>query len=197
MRVSLIHLLAFTLILVNGTAAQYERQELGLSTKTASAYDNRWYTLISPDGDFTLDFPSIPNQIADNEAHGDRVLHYSLSKGTTLFQLAVNDSGFSPSSREGNKLPADFTRQMLEQAKDGRWIVIRAELIRPDLYEQERWSPTSDPSKKFNIISRHIMRNGRHYTLGCSSLVTGARVDTKICRRFFGSFRILKPSNFE
>lgn len=197
MRVSLIHLLTFTLILVNGTTTQHKRKEFGRSTAVESADDNRWYTLVSPDGDFTLDFPSIPNQIADAEAPGVGVLHYSLSKEATLFQLAVIDSGFSPSSREGNRLPVDFTRQMLEQARDEKWIVVRAKLIRPDLYEQERWSPTNDPSKKFNIISRHVMRNGKHYTLGCSSLATGERVDAKMCRRFFESFHLLKSPNFQ
>lgn len=132
MRASLIHLLTFTLILVNGTAAQHKRKESGRSNTVQSSDNSRWYTLISPEGEFTLDFPSIPNLIVDTEVPDAGVLHYSLSKGTTLFQLAITDSGFSPLSRAGNKLPADFTRQMLQQARDEKWVVVRAKLIRPD-----------------------------------------------------------------
>ena len=53
------------------------------------------------------------------------------------------------------------------------------------------WSPTSRRGSYQHFLSRNILRDGRHYRIGCNSLIRDREVDKRVCRRFFNSFRII------
>ena len=197
MTTRLIGFLIFTLLLVNGVIAQqWQRNKLrprDAQTPARTTSGKKWLIFSAPDGGFTIEFPSKPQRVEVPADSSKTALHYSASEGTILFQLVAATTEFSPPSRKGNSFPADFKRQMLEQARRNGWIITRSVLLRPDLYEQERWVPTdTDPRHKLNFISRHFMRGGKHYTLACSSLIPDERVDIDICRRFFNSLRNIR-----
>lgn len=188
------------LLLTLGVAAQ----KLNPSSKAAqkvkdtnTATEARWHTFTSPDGDFVIKFPSELRLGTRDERLNETMRHYNSTKGSLLFQLIFWETGFARTSRQGNQLPPDFSQDMIEQAKQEGWTVIRFQLLSNNLYEQERWTPLdSNPERKIHFIGRHIRRYGREYILSCSSLIPDKEVEREVCRYFFNSFRITsKPRN--
>jgi hypothetical protein len=154
--------------------------------------EDRWYVFTSPDKDFVIQFPSKPERRADDEAPSGTSRNYVLIREDLVFQLTFMDTGLERRSREGNQLPLGFRQEMLDQAKKRGWTVIRSELLRVNVYEQETWSPTKrDPSRKLHYIERNVVRYGRQYILTCSSITPDRRVNVALCKRFFNSFRVV------
>ncbi len=151
----------------------------------------RWYIFAGPDRDFVVEFPSAPKRMSDNEAPGGTARNYVLVKDGLTFRLHFIDTGLDPGSREGNQLPLDFRREMLEHARERGWTVVRAELVHRNVYEQETWSPMkSNAAGSLHYIERDVVRHGRQYILTCASLIPDKKADASLCRRFLDSFRV-------
>lgn len=193
----LIRFLIFTLMVVNSVAAQQgDVKSRPLHDKKPSsrpAVTTRWYTLAAPDKDFIVKFPGAPRREAESEAPSGTMRNYALHTDFMLFRLSYVDVGVDPSSREGNQLPLTFRQQMLDRARERGWIVLRSELLRKNVYEQETWSPTKrNPRLRLHYVERNIVRYGRQYLLTCASLISERKVDHALCRQFFESFRVIK-----
>jgi hypothetical protein len=188
------------LLLATGVAAQKLNSDSKATQKVKdakAATETRWHTFTGPDRDFIIEFPFKPRLGTKKEGLGETMRQYDSTKGSLLFQLMFWDTGFARTSRQGNQLPPDFSQDMIEQAKQEGWTVIRSQLLSNNLYEQERWTPLdSNPERKVHLIGRHIRRYGREYILTCSSLIPDKEVEREVCRYFFNSFRITgKPRN--
>jgi hypothetical protein len=188
------------LLLIPGVAAQ----KLNSSSKATQKGKNantvtqaRWRTFTSPNRDFVIEFPSKPRPGTKEEELGETMRRYDSTKGSLLFQLIFWETGFARTSRQGNQLPPDFSQDMIDQAKQEGWTVIRSQLLSNNVYEQERWTPLdSNPERKVHLIGRHIRRYGREYIITCSSLIPDKEVEREVCRYFLNSFRITgKPRN--
>jgi hypothetical protein len=197
MTAKLVRLLIFTLTFVNGTAAQTtstkSRPPSSSKTNSQTKVNGRWYVFNAPDKDFVVELPAKPEHEPDDEAPSGTMRNYALDIESMSFRLSYVDVGFDPTSREGNLLPLAFRRTMLEQANERGWTVIRSELLRKNVYEQETWSPTkANPRLRLHYVERNIVRYGRQYVLTCSSRIPERKVDVELCRRFFDSFRVIR-----
>jgi len=191
MTANLFRFLIFTLALVNSTAAQTHDRKVSAAPQITNR--NRWYVFNAPDKDFVVEFPTKPKREADDEAPGGTMRSYALYTGSMLFLLSYIDSDYDPMSREGNQLPLTFRREMLDHARERGWTVIRSELLRKNIYEQESWSPIKEhPNSRLHYVERTIIRYGRQYTLTCASLIPEQKVNQDLCRRFFDSFHVIR-----
>lgn len=189
--------LIFTLVLVNITAAQnsaVKSQPLNVpQTISQPALKSRWYVFSAPDKDFIIEFPAKPKREADSEAPGGTMRTYALDANSMSFLLSFIDLDYEPASRNGNQLPLTFRREMLEHAREKGWTVVRSELLRKNIYEQETWSPMKGhPNLRLHYVERTVVRYGRQYTLSCSSLIPEQKVDPEPCHRFFNSFQLVR-----
>jgi len=188
------------LLLTFGMAAQKLNPSSKATQKVKdakTATETRWHIFTSPNRDFVIEFPSKPRIGTKEEELDETMSRYDSTKGSLLFQLMFWNTGFAQNSRQGNQFPPGFGQDMIEQAKQEGWTVIRSQLLSDNIYEQERWTPLdSNPERKVHLIGRHIRRYGREYILSCSSLVPDKEVEREVCRHFFNSFRITgKPRN--
>lgn len=195
MTISLIRFLIFTFLLVNASAGQNKGQKQQPRAPRAistSVVGDRWYTLMSPDKDIVIQFPSKPDHAADDEAPGGTSRNYILLKDDIVFKFTFIDTGLEPNSQEGNQLPLSFRKEMLNHARERGWTMIRSELLSMNMYEQETWSPIKrNPRQKLHYIERNIVRYGRLYTLTCASVIPDQKADSASCSRFFNSFRVI------
>lgn len=197
MTANIFRFLILTLTLVNGMAAQISgtKSRLPLTSKTYSQTkaNDRWYVFNAPDKDFVVEFPAKPERERDDEAPSGTMRSFALDGASMSFLLSYVDVGYDPTSREGNQLPLTFRQTMLEQARERGWTVLRSELLRKNVYEQETWSPTkANPRLRLHYVERNIVRYGRQYVLTCSSRIPERKVDSELCRRFFDSFRVIR-----
>lgn len=196
MTVNLIRFLIFTLALVNSTAAQINSRKSQPSHTlqiTQITIKERWYVFRAPDKDFIIEFPAKPKRTADSEAPGGTMRTYALDTNSMSFLLSYVDLDYEPTSRAGNQLPLTFRREMLDHARERGWTVLRSELLRKNIYEQETWSPMkAHPNLRLHYVERTVIRYGRQYTLTCSSLIPEEKVNLEPCRRFFNSFRVVR-----
>jgi hypothetical protein len=197
MTAKLFRFLMVSLVLVNGTAAQSDGKKAKtpdipqLMKQTTSR--DRWYVFNAPDKDFVVEFPAKPKRELDDEAPSGTMRSFVQDGPSMSFLLSYVDVGYDPSSREGNQLPLTFRQTMLEQARERGWTVLRSELLRKNVYEQETWSPMrANPDLRLHYIERNIMRYGRQYILTCSSRIPERKVDSDMCHRFFESFRVIR-----
>lgn len=117
---------------------------------------------------------------------------YALDAGSISLLLSYVDLDYEPASRTGNQLPLTFRREMLEHARNRGWTVLRSELLRKNIYEQETWTSMKErPNLRLHYVERTIIRYGRQYTLTCSSLIPEQKVNAETCRRFFSSFEVV------
>ncbi|HEX8846699.1 MAG TPA: hypothetical protein VF791_18785 [Pyrinomonadaceae bacterium] len=190
------HLLLSTLFLLPHATAQTRTKNTtqGESTHTSrKPVIKRWYVFTGPDRDFVVEFPAKPKHEADSEAPSGTMRNFAFNIDSMLFLLSYVDLGLDPATTEGNQLPLDFRQSMLSHAKEQGWTVLRSQLLRKNVYEQETWSLTkSNPIRRLHYIERNIVRYGRQYILTCSSLLPEQKVSPEICRRFFDSFRVVR-----
>jgi hypothetical protein len=189
--------LILTLALVNSTTTQIAstKSQPPLTSKANSSaiIKDRWHVFKAPDKDFTIEFPAKPKHEPDGEAPSGTMRKFALDTASMSFLLSYVDIGYEPTSREGNQLPLTFRQNMLDHARERGWTVIRSELQRKNVYEQETWSPTkANPNLRLHYIERNIIRYGRQYVLTCSSRILERKVKFDLCRRFFDSFRVIR-----
>jgi hypothetical protein len=189
--------LILTLTLVNGTAAQISgtksRPPFISKTNSQTKISDRWYIFNAPDKDFVVEFPAKPERAPDDEAPSGTMRSFVLDATSMSFLLSYVDVGYDPTSHEGNQLPLTFRQTMLDQARERGWTVLRFELLRKNVYEQETWSPTkANPRLRLHYVERNIVRYGRQYILTCSSRIPDRKVDLELCRRFLDSFRVIR-----
>ena len=189
--------LILTLTLVNGIAAQISgtksRPSLTSKIYSQTKVKDRWYVFNAPDKDFVVEFPARPESAPDDEAPSGTMRSFVLDAASMSFLLSYVDVGYDPTSHEGNQLPLTFRQTMLDQARERGWTVLRSELLRKNVYEQETWSPTkANPRLRLHYVERNIVRYGRQYILTCSSRIPERKVDLELCRRFLDSFRVIR-----
>jgi len=197
MTAMLVRFLIVSFVLVNGTAAQGDGRKAQtphvpqLMKQTTSR--DRWHVFNAPDKDFVVEFPAKPKRETDDEAPSGTMRSFVLDGASMSFLLSYVDVGYDPFSREGNQLPLTFRQTMLEHARERGWTVLRSELLRKNVYEQESWSPTkADPHLRLHYVERNIVRYGRQYILTCSSRIPERKIDFELCSRFFNSFRVIR-----
>lgn len=196
MSTKLVRFLIFTLLVVNSTAGQQGKgksQPPQAPKATSSATNSKlWYVFNAPDKDFVIEFPTRPKREADTEAPSGTMHNYVLNTDSISYSFSYVDTGLEPTSREGNQLPQMFRKSMLENAAEQGWVVLRSELLRKNVYEQETWSPIKrKPDQRLHYIERNIVRYGRQYILTCASLIPEQKVNSELCRRFFNSFQVI------
>jgi hypothetical protein len=197
MTAKLVRFLIFTLALVNSTVAQIGDRKSQPSPapqiKSQTISKDRWYIFSAPDKDFVVEFPAKPKREADGEAPGGTMRNYALDTDSMSFLLSYVDLESEPTSREGNQLSLTFRREMLNYARERGWTVIRSELLRKNVYEEERWSPMKEhPNLRLHYVERTVIRYGRQYILTCASLIPEWKANPELCRRFFDSFRVVR-----
>jgi len=198
MTAKLLRFLIVSLVLVNTTAAQQSDGRKAqtphvpqLIKKTTSRV--RWYVFNGPDKDFVVEFPAKPERAPDYEAPSGTMRSVVLDGTSMSLLLSYIDVGYAPTSREGNQLPLTFRQTMLDQARERGWTVLRSELLRKNVYEQETWSPTkANPRLRLHYVERNIVRYGRQYILTCFSRIPERKVDLELCRRFLDSFHVIR-----
>lgn len=193
MSAGLSYLLALTILLVNGAAAQNRSIKSRRPSPPQTTSNSSWYTLASPDSDFLIEFPLMPKREEDTDAPSGTSRSYFLVNGSVLYQFHYVDTGFNPTDYDANQLPPKFGRELIEQAQEKGSTILRSQLLRINVFEYELLSPRKgDPNKMLHWIERHVIRYGRQYTLSCGSTVPNQKVDASICQRYFNSFRVMR-----
>jgi len=195
--IKLIRFLVLTLILVNNTEAQLynwkSQPPLFQQPATKTIVKGQWYIFSAPDKDFILEFPEKPKREPDSEAPGGTMRTYILNMSSMAFMLSYVDLDYEPASRSGNQLSLTFRRETLDHARERGWTVIRSELLRKNIYEQEIWSPMKEhPNLRLHYVERTVIRYGRQYTLTCASLVPDQKVNPVFCHRYLNSFQVIR-----
>jgi hypothetical protein len=189
-------LLIATLLLLPHATAQTQTKNPSTSRSSGARKrpaTNRWYVFTGPDRDFVVEFPGESKHQVDSEAASGTMRNFTFDSDSMSLLLSYVDLGIDPTTREGNQLPLNFRQTMLDHAQDRGWTVIRSQLLRQNIYEQETWSLTkSSPIKRLHYIERNIVRYGRQYILTCASLLPEKKVSPELCRRFLDSFRVLR-----
>lgn len=190
---SLKYLLILTLCLVNVAASQHRSKDFKQPRNTQSTNSSRWHTLTSPDRDFLIEFPAKPERKEDTNAPGGTSRNYVLVKDSVLYQFSYLDTGFNPADYDANQLPPKFGQGLIEHARETGSTVLRAELLRINVFEYEVLYPRKgDRNQMLHWIERHVIRYGRQYTLSCGSTIPNQKVNAGTCSRYFESFHIVR-----
>lgn len=163
------------------------------TTRQGASSAARPYRLVSPDGDFTLEFPTKPERQADREVAGSTVRDYWLITDSIAFAFSYSDTEYGARDREGNRLPLTYRRDRLDWVQGEGWAVLRSEWLAVNMYEQEMWMPSRiDPSDKRHFVERSTLRYGRLYLMNYSCPVLNRKLDLAACHRFFDSLHVTK-----
>jgi hypothetical protein len=176
--------------LVNEFRKQEAQRELPLASLAAV----RWQIFTGPDNDFTVELPGRPTREPDVQGLGTTVRGYSLVREFVHFQMLFQDTGIRLGDREGDKLPLDFSESRIKDIRQKGGIILRTDLARINVHDLEAWMPYKNyPGQRLHFIERFIARNGRLYMLSCTSTILNQKLDAAVCRRFFDSFRVIRP----
>jgi hypothetical protein len=151
----------------------------------------KWYTFTGPDGDFIILFPAKPKRDADLPGDVAVLRGYSYLGNSLWLSVSFQDLGFQIDSRQANDLGQNIDEVMAKYTKWRGGKTLRVQRLAKNILEEERVVPSRQSNKDRHVITRVIYSNSRLYTLGCVPLVDGQKVDKKMCRRFFNSFRII------
>lgn len=194
MTVRFTYLLTLALWLVNGSVAQTGGPKTQRQDRTQPTNNNRWHTLASPDKDFIIEFPAKPERQPDAVAPSGTSRGYVLTKDSLIYRFSYVDTGFNPADYDANQLPPNFGRDLIEHAEQKGSTVISSRLLRINVFEYEVLHPRQgERGQMLHWLERHAIRYGRQYTLSCGSTIPNRKVDSVSCRRFFESFRVLRP----
>jgi hypothetical protein len=173
----------------NKTKKLEMRQKARVTAQKSSA---KWHLFISPDEDFTLEFPIKPIRLADVQNKEANIRHYGAETTDIYFDLnfqdllvPTDDPAYSTFGPEAEIMRAQSV------SRDGS-RVISYRRVAPNISDMERWQATGQRDKYINLLTRSIIYNGRLYVLGCSSRPFNQEVDKGVCRRFFNSFHIIR-----
>ncbi|MDQ3816338.1 MAG: hypothetical protein M3362_01445 [Acidobacteriota bacterium] len=115
---------------------------------------------------------------------------YATASKHTYFEISIQDVGGVPGSPEADEFGSEFERNLSERLTKVGFRIVQLRRMAKDVYEMEAWSPRAGRSDFLHNLERGVIRNGRSYVMGCSSLLPRLKVDKGMCRRFFDSFRI-------
>jgi hypothetical protein len=169
-------------------------QSANKNTHRAPRVD-RWYVLVSPDGEFTLSFPQKPDREPDEAGPVTPIRSYGLYTQTRMrFSVNFQDVSPSPDWRLANERNDDYEKGFLSKNSENKRRVVHTQRIGKNIFEAEIWDSSSDNGQSINYITQTIIRHARIYTLLCGSEIYGRRVDKSICRRFFDSMHFIPDS---
>lgn len=152
-----------------------------------------WYTFISPDKDFTLNFPLEPRRERDEQGQVTLIRIYSLNTQDGMrFSVNFQDVGGDPRSRYRNEFTPGHEEVIAAAARrEGRQLV-QIQRLAKNIIEMEYHLTVKETNADINYLERSILRRGRVYSLACGSIVDGKGVNKLICRKFFNSMRFLR-----
>jgi hypothetical protein len=156
---------------------------------------DRWYVLVSPDGDFTLSFPKKPNREADGQGPRTPIKSYGLyTENQMRFSINFQSLAEGPNWSLANEWNDRYEKAQLIKDRENNRRVVHTQLIDKHTFEAEVWDAGTDTGESINYLRRTIVRRARLYTLLCGSEIYGRKVDKGTCRRFFNSMRFLDPT---
>jgi hypothetical protein len=166
-------------------------------SKKPVARTGQWFSFKSPDGDFTLSFPSKPSPEQVGEGPVTDIRTYSLTTVEgTRFSVNFNDIGGDPNSRENNEWAKNSEKEIAAADRKAGFRVVQIHRLEKNLIETELWQPVGDTGVQINYLRRSILRRARVYTLACGSVINGEAVSKPTCQKFFSSlsFTTTKPT---
>jgi len=167
----------------------------GKRSKQTRTRADRWYVLVSPDGDFTLSFPDTPNREADAAGPITPITTYGLHTKNRM-RFSVNFQGLSanPDPHLANEWNDQYEQRSLANDRENKRRVVHTQRIGKNIFEAEIWDSSSDSGESINYIRQSIIQHARIYTLLCGSEIYGRPVDKSICRRFFNSMHFINDT---
>lgn len=194
-RLPTVALLAVALLISASIGSAQKRKNI----KRPDAKMNRWYTLVGPDGDFTLSFPERPIKEPDATGSGSAITIYTLyteaAGNRMMFHINFQDTSGDPDAKIANEWNEGYEQGLLTKDREEKRRVVHTRRIGKNGFEAEIWDSSSDTGDSLNLIRETFLRKGRIYTLVCSSEIYGRPVNKSFCRRFFGSFRLIPSGN--
>lgn len=176
--------------LYGGALAQRARK-----SKHNVATVDRWYVLVSPDGDFMLSFPQKPIREPDEQGPNTPIKSYGLNTESGMrFSINFQGAAESPIWSLSNEWNEGYEQELLAKDREENRRVVHTQRIGKHTFEAEIWDAGTDTGESINYIRRTIVRRNRIYTVLCGSGIYGRRVDKGTCRRFFNSMRFLRTS---
>jgi hypothetical protein len=153
-----------------------------------------WHIFKGPEGDFTLHFPREPKRVEDVQGPVTVLRRFALTASGHYFEVSIQDTGGDPDSPEANELGPRYEEGMARLIAEDGIKIVQTRRLSKSSYEMELLSPARTPGQYLHGLRRGIVRRGRHYYLGCDSIVPGREVDRRVCRRFLTSFRLTTPA---
>ena len=152
---------------------------------------DQWYVFKSPDSDFTLQFPRMPDVQDVSEGPITLIRYYGVTTvdGTT-FSINFHDIGGDPHSRENNEWSRDLEQTVSDADRAQNRQIVQTHRIGKNIIEAEIWQ-TEKSGAHLNYLRRSILRRGRVYTLGCGPAISDKKVDKPLCERFFNSMQFI------
>lgn len=156
---------------------------------------HKWYTLKSPDGEFTLEFPLKPSPEIGGQGPLTIIRSFSVTLNeATRFSINLQDIGGDPNALENNTWGPDLERlTSTADREDGR-RVIQVHRIATNIVEAEILQTVAKSGNSIRYLRRSILRRARVYTLVCGSVVDDREIDRKPCDKFFNSLRFISES---
>lgn len=190
-------------LLILGPDNLYQKGLAGLvyaqtraSTSTKRRWRNRkprvelWYVFKSPDGDFTLQFPTKPDVQDVSEGPITLIRYYDVTtKDGTTFSINFHDIGGDPRARENNEWNRDIEAIVSAADRAQNRQIVQTHRIGKSIIDAEIWQTETDSGVHLNYLRRSILRRGRVYTLGCGPVINNKKVDKPLCQKFFSSMR--------
>jgi hypothetical protein len=185
-------LLLASLLLIQPSTGIAQR---GKRSKHPRIRVDRWYVLVSTEGDFTLSFPEKPSREADAPGPVTPITSYGLNTKNRM-RFSVNFQGMSaaPNSRLANEWDDEYEQALLAKDRENKRSVVHKQRIGKNIFEAEIWDADTDTGESINYVRQTILRHGRIYTLLCGSVIYGRKVDKARCRRFFDSIHFISDS---
>jgi hypothetical protein len=173
--------------ILNFPAREFRQSEVQHRARSSAS---RWHTFRSPDNDFIVEFPAKPRR--DEDLSGDVAVLRGYSYIGSLIWLSISfqDLGFEINSQQANDLGPHIDEILAAYTKGRGGKVTRVQRLAKNIIELEKVVPSRWSNKSRSSMSRVIYLNSRLYTLGCVPRPDGQKLNKKICRRFFNSFRI-------
>ncbi len=189
--------LVLTFLAINASVRDSVLAQRASKTRHRTAGVDRWYVLVSPDGEFTVSFPQKPTREPDVAGPVSAVRSYGLyAQNGMRFSVNFQDISTGPNSRLANEWNDVYEQNLLSSDRKNRRRVVRTQRIGKNIFEAEIWDSGSDNGESINYLRQTIIRRARIYTLLCGSELYGRKVDKSICRRFFNSMHFLIRPDF-
>jgi len=152
---------------------------------------DRWYTMVGPNGDFTISFPEKPTREPDRDGSVTPIRIYGLytNDPNNPMYYTINFQNL-PDPSLGNEWNDIYERGILTKDNEEKRHVVSKRRIGKNTFETEVWDSSSD-NGDLNYMRQTIIRRGSVYTLLCSSEVYGRKVEKSLCRRFFDSLHFV------